>query len=1047
MGQKWDKPMQMKKCFVEIKANMFVATTFIEFEFCNPNPTEIEGLYRFELKPGQVITAFQLDLFGKFRDGSIEEKWKATNAYNTIVGKRIDPALLTMESPNRYSLRIYPVPANGCRKVTMTIEQLLNAENGRVQYHLPFNVQEVVTDFTLRINVENSDSIPDTRGLIKSQIFRMNNGQHNLDWHARYLELKNPLIFSIPLPAISFCHNNEQFYALRLKTNVTLNGNIQPGKLAVLWDASGSAKERDLDKEINFLKQYVSFYKIKQLTIVTFNDKIKDIKVFNEPANTFDRWQKYLFNINYDGATQLGCLDLTQINADIFMLFSDGKNTFGRSKPKTGTALLFAIHTSPGANIALLNEITGFNGGRILNLAKMTISYAIRSCGQSENWLMNITSASGKLIVEKNLPMKLKESILIHGTWKQGTDTIYFHYGNGMGIKHVQAVIVKEHKQCNSTAINRLTMLENFDAMIRLKNWEEILDFGLNEKVVTPNTAYIVLERVEDYIKYNIAPPKDLEEECQQMEYVKKDSRLQRKKIKEADDFEILDRVVNSYNASIKKMDADAALINLTRQEFQNFSGDKNQGSFQTNASTTERETFNLSLSNAVSELSEVVVTTAFGIRKSDRSATYSTQMVRSEELNLIPQTNLNQALAGKVAGVQVRGQSAINLNSEGYLRIRGGLSLKDEIPVYVVDGTPVPSFDLNPADIESVTVLKGANATALFGEQAKAGAIVITSKKKNSFYRNYYNQELSYRLKDRPDVDYLYELKKAYKSEKDTVYNVLKKKYADDPGFYMDVAEHYFRSGEESRALSILMNAAEISGGDKNALKAMAYILEGWKRFDLAGTIYQQLIEMNSLDVHAYRDLAWTYYQGKNYQKAVENLYYGILKNTEAKEEWAATLKTAMLMELNAIVAIHKNDIDISFLPVSLLNPVCADLRIVVSANYDHMINLVVKEPGGSISSQNRKISNKRAVLNQNSNWWYFPWAEYNLKIARAGKYRVSLVYWDYYSNSKIPRVFRIMYFKNFGKENQEITIENVTMDNQYGEVEIGEIKWEKKI
>src|SRR5258705_5689812 len=91
--QKWDKSIQLKSCTIDIRSDLFTATTFIEMDFYNPNSQDVEGLYRFELRPGQVITAFQLDLNGKYRDGSIEEKWKATNTYNAIVGKRIDPAL------------------------------------------------------------------------------------------------------------------------------------------------------------------------------------------------------------------------------------------------------------------------------------------------------------------------------------------------------------------------------------------------------------------------------------------------------------------------------------------------------------------------------------------------------------------------------------------------------------------------------------------------------------------------------------------------------------------------------------------------------------------------------------------------------------------------------------------------------------------------------------------------------------------------------------------------------------------------------------------
>ncbi|MGZ5286317.1 MAG: VIT domain-containing protein, partial [Flavisolibacter sp.] len=79
-GRLLDQPMQIKKLSMSVQADCFTAVTFIEMELYNHRNKEIEGLFRFALQPGQVITAFQLDLNGKFRDGSIEEKWKATNA-------------------------------------------------------------------------------------------------------------------------------------------------------------------------------------------------------------------------------------------------------------------------------------------------------------------------------------------------------------------------------------------------------------------------------------------------------------------------------------------------------------------------------------------------------------------------------------------------------------------------------------------------------------------------------------------------------------------------------------------------------------------------------------------------------------------------------------------------------------------------------------------------------------------------------------------------------------------------------------------------------
>ena len=141
-----------------------------------------------------------------------------------------------------------------------------------------------------------------------------------------------------------------------------------------------------------------------------------------------------------------------------------------------------------------------------------------------------------------------------------------------------------------------------------------------------------------------------------------------------------------------------------------------------------------ITLAVADAQLSEVVVTTAFGIRKSERTTPFSAQVINADQLNVVRQPNLNNALAGKIAGVQFRGQSAAALNRDAFIRIRGGQSLGDRGPIYVVDGTILESgFDINPDDIESLNVLKGANSTALFGSRAANGAIVITTKKRGS--------------------------------------------------------------------------------------------------------------------------------------------------------------------------------------------------------------------------------------------------------------------------------------------------------------------------
>ncbi len=139
------------------------------------------------------------------------------------------------------------------------------------------------------------------------------------------------------------------------------------------------------------------------------------------------------------------------------------------------------------------------------------------------------------------------------------------------------------------------------------------------------------------------------------------------------------------------------------------------------------------SLQQKNNTITEVIVTSAFNVRRTARSTASNVQNVSGEQLNTVRQSNVNNALAGKVAGVQVRSQSAGKLGTdETTIRLRGENGLNSGSgPIYVVDGTIIPSSgDINPDDIENISVLQGPSSAALFGPEGSNGAIVITTKR-----------------------------------------------------------------------------------------------------------------------------------------------------------------------------------------------------------------------------------------------------------------------------------------------------------------------------
>ncbi len=150
----------------------------------------------------------------------------------------------------------------------------------------------------------------------------------------------------------------------------------------------------------------------------------------------------------------------------------------------------------------------------------------------------------------------------------------------------------------------------------------------------------------------------------------------------------------------------------------------------------------NIEMAEEISALDEVVVT-ALGISRDTRELGYSRQSVNVEEMTEARDPNITNMLAGKVAGLQITTSGQPTGSTSIVLRGMGSLTGSNE-PLWVIDGVPIDNShgqrddldygnaasDLNPDDIANIEVLKGPNASALYGSKAANGAIIITTKK-----------------------------------------------------------------------------------------------------------------------------------------------------------------------------------------------------------------------------------------------------------------------------------------------------------------------------
>ncbi len=243
--------------------------------------------------------------------------------------------------------------------------------------------------------------------------------------------------------------------------------------------------------------------------------------------------------------------------------------------------------------------------------------------------------------------------------------------------------------------------------------------------------------------------------------------------------------------------------------------------------SVGNRTVIDVALEEDEVQLGEVVVT-ALGIEREEKSLTYTQQTVDGEELTRVRDVNFMSNLAGRAAGVQVQ-KSTGGPGGSTRVQLRGNKNLTgDSDPLFVIDGIPMVNnkggqpgmwggtdsgdglSQLNQDDIESISILKGANAAALYGSQGANGVVLITTKKgKSGQARVTLNSGVTFEsVLLKPDLQYRYGAIGGIKESWDT-----------QPGSYDDnYVDDFFRTGVN------FINSISISGGNERTTAYFSY-------------------------------------------------------------------------------------------------------------------------------------------------------------------------------------------------------------------------------
>lgn len=153
-------PLEVVYHRVNVKIDGQIATTSVDQEFYNPNPSQLEGTYLFPIPKGAQIDKFNMDIAGKMVEAELLPADKARKIYEDIVRKAKDPALLEYADRDVFKVRIFPIEPRSNKRIKLSYTQVLKADAGLVNYVYPLNTEKFsakpIKDVSIKVEL-NSD--------------------------------------------------------------------------------------------------------------------------------------------------------------------------------------------------------------------------------------------------------------------------------------------------------------------------------------------------------------------------------------------------------------------------------------------------------------------------------------------------------------------------------------------------------------------------------------------------------------------------------------------------------------------------------------------------------------------------------------------------------------------------------------------------------------------------------------------------------------------------------------------------------------------------
>ncbi|QHI36772.1 TonB-dependent receptor SusC [Kordia antarctica] len=1091
------------KVTVDIIGNLAVTT--YDMKFYNGLNRTLEGELVFPLGEGQTVSGFAMDVNGKLRDAVIVEKELGRVAYETTIRRKIDPGLLEKTEGNNYKARVYPIFPKNYKHIVLKFEQELSTLDGKQTYELPLGISQKLDQFSIAINVFNEQQPIVSKANYKDFFFQKKGKAYIAIISKENHAPTKPIVVQIPnnfnQENLNTFNGYFHYYkvlqpASRLKK--------KPKKVTIFWDASYSMRHRNLENELRVLKDYLGYLRDVKVNFIAFNNAIQTQKEFTIKNGDASNLLTEIQNVHYDGGTKLNLFQDVKTKADEILLFSDGLGNLGKFATAEKTPV-YTINSLVSSNHQNLIDIATQSGGSYINLLRLDFPKAVQLLKEETYQFLGVKHGKSVREVYPKQQTNVYQDFAISGQFTEDT-TIQLLFGYGGNV--TEKIPVKIKKTEGTKEVKRLWAKQKLKDLYRAKeeNKDKIISLATLYGLITDYTSMIILDRIEDYVRYKIEPPLELLEEYKRRLQLTKNAEKQREERLSSRRKNLLNDYKNLLNwyerdfepklpKQTKITTIKPVVINTpTRNNTGSVSGTITDdlglplpgatvivkgtnrgkttdfdGNFTINANSDEtlvvsyvgfesREiravntSINVQL-EAGAQL-EAVTLTAYGGAVNSSKVSSAITTVNSENIEEVTESSIDQVLQGSAAGLQI-GTGSEQPGSIDAIVIRGQTSLNGNAQqLFVIDGKLVDQNAfrrLQQDDIESLGVLKNEQATALYGSRAAGGVVVVTTKNgitENEDTIEAFNEKVADKITLKTwnsDMPYINVLEKettvaeAYKK-----YLEIRVEYANIPTFYLDVADFFHSRKATNIAVTVITNLMEIELHNHELLKAAAYKLEYFERYEMAVLAYEKVLEIRPEEPQSYRDLALAYEHVGEVQKSYDllyKLYDGQLLQKDENGRFTGIERIAFV-ELSRLVSMHGNKLYLTEEAKKLFQKMPVDVRIVIDWNHnDTDIDLWVVDPTGEKAYYSHKDTKIGGKMSDDLTQGYGP-EEFMLKDAIDGEYNIFINHFsDRVQKISGPTILKVTLYTNYGTENEKKKITIVRLAKVKGKLEVGSL------